>query len=97
MFLACLTIVPMALLLCLCASDIEIGVAGLRSLAIFLLMWIGFRAWILASSGCCVVVLLHSCLILASLPICLRPDFDIGGLSCVVLFVSCFGLWIGQI
>ena len=96
MLLACLIIVPMALMHCLCASDAEISVVGLRSLAFFSLMWTGFRAWLLASSGCSLVILLPLFLSLASLPICLRSDFDIGGLSCVVVFVSCFGVWIGQ-
>jgi len=42
------------------------------------------------------VVLLHSFQSLASRPICLRPALNIGGLSCVIVVVSCFGVCIGQ-
>ena len=42
--LACLTIVPIALLHCLWASDAKIGVTGLRSLINLPFIWIGFRA-----------------------------------------------------
>ena len=42
--LACLTIVYISLLHCLLASDVEIGVSGLRSLVILSFVWIGFRA-----------------------------------------------------
>jgi len=43
--LACLTIVPFALLHCLWASNVEIGFAGLRRVVIFSIMCIGVLAW----------------------------------------------------
>ena len=78
------------------ASDVEIGVAGLKSVVIFSFMWIGVIAWSLSASGQSLVVMLHSFLSLASLPICLRPTLDIGGLSCVICVVSCLGVCFGQ-
>ena len=51
----------------------------------------------LAAFGCSFMVMLHSFLSLAYLPTCLRPALDIGGLSCVIVFVSCLGVCIGQI
>ena len=50
----------------------------------------------LAASGCGFVVMLHSFPSLLNLPICYKPALDIGGLSCVIVFVSCPGVCIGQ-
>jgi hypothetical protein len=94
---ACLNIVPIVLLHCLRASDVEIGVTGLRSLVNLSLMWFGFRAWLLAASGRSLVVVLHSLLSLSNRPICLRPALSIGGLICVIDVVSCLGFCIGQL
>ena len=49
------------------------------------------RSALLAFSGWCLVVLLHSFLSLASRPICNCPARDIGGLSIVGGVVSCLG------
>ena len=49
--LACRTIVPMALLHCLWASDVEIVFFELRSVVIFSFMWIGVIAWSVEASG----------------------------------------------
>ena len=88
---------PIALLRSLWASDVEIGVAGLRSLVILSFMWIGFRAWLLAASGWGLVVMLHSFLCLANRPICFRLALDFGGLSCVGVVVSLLGYYIGHV
>jgi len=71
--------------------------AGLRYLVSLLFMCIGSRTWLLAISGLSLVGMLHSFLSLASRPICLRPAFEFGGLSCVVVVVSCHGDCIGHI
>ncbi len=97
MLLACLTIVPIALLHCLCASDVEIGCAESRIVSILLFMCIGFCSWSLEASGFSLAVLLHSSQSFASLPICLSPALDIGGFSCVMVVVSDLGVCMGQI
>ena len=79
MLLACLTIVPIALLHSLWASDVEIGCDGLRIVLILLFMCIGFCSWSVEASGLSLVVLLHSFRSFASLLICLSPALDIGG------------------
>ena len=98
MLLACLPIVPIALLHCLRASDVvEIGCAGLRIVLILSFMCIGFCPWSVKVSGLSLACLLHSFQSLASLLICLRPALDIGGLGCVMVVVSGLGVCIGQI
>ena len=88
MLLACLTIVPIALLHCLWVSDVETGYcAGLRIVSILLFMCVGFCSWFVEASGLSLAVLLHSFRSFASLIICLRPALDIGGL--VVWWWSC--------
>ena len=82
---------------CLYASDVEIGVVGLRVCVILLLMYIGLRAWLLAVSGWSLVLALYSNLSLASRPICLRPARDIEGLTCMGAVVSSLGGCIGHI
>jgi len=49
--LACLTIVSIALLHYVWASDVEIGIAGLRSVVIFSVMRIRVIAWSLTAFG----------------------------------------------
>jgi hypothetical protein len=49
--LACLTIVPIALLHCLRDSDVEIGCVGLRIMLILSFMCIGFCSWSVEASG----------------------------------------------
>ena len=95
--LACRTIVPIALLHCLWASDDEIGCAGLMIVLIFSFMNIGFCSWSVEASGLSLVFLLLSFRSLASLLIRLRSALDIGGIGCVMVGVS--GLWVctGQI
>jgi hypothetical protein len=56
-----------------------------------------FRSGTLTIPGCSFVVLLHSFLIFASLPIWLSPVREIGGLSCTDIGVSCLGGCIGHI
>ena len=96
MLLACLTIVPIALLHCLWASAVYIGIAGLRNVFFSRLCELGSLRCRWQRLGRVLVVLLHSFLSLASRPICISPALDIGGLSCVIVVVSCFGLCIGQ-
>jgi len=57
--LACLTIVHIALLHCLWASDVDIGCAGLRIVLILLFMCIGFCLLSVEASGFSLAVLLH--------------------------------------
>ena len=95
--LACLTIVPIALLHCLWASDVEIGCDGLRIVLILLFMCIGFCSWYVEAYGFYFAVLLHSFRSFASLLICLRPALDIGGLGCVMVVVSGLEVCMGQI
>ncbi len=56
-----------------------------------MLMYIGLRAWLLAVFGWSLVFAIHSFLILASRPICLRPACEIGALMCVGIDVRCLG------
>ena len=51
LLLAYFTIVPIALLHCLWASDVKSGVAGLRKAFIFSFMCIGVIAWFVEVSG----------------------------------------------
>ena len=88
MLIACLTIVPIALLHCLWSSDVEIECAGLRIVLILLFKCIGFCSWSVEASGLSLADLLHSFRSFASLLICLSPALDIGGLSCVMVVVS---------
>ena len=96
---ACLTIVPIALLHCVWASDVEIGCVGLRTVLILLVMFIGFYSWSVEASGLSLAFLLHSFRSFTSLLICLRSALDIGGLGCVAVAVvmSILGVCIGQI
>ena len=87
MLLDCLTIVPIALLHCLWASDVEIGCAGFNIVLSLLLMCIGFCSWSVEASGFSLAFLLHSFLSLASLLICLSPALVIGGLGCLMVVV----------
>ena len=57
----------------------------------------GFRSESSAISWCCFVVVLHSFLSFASLPICLSPAREIGGLSFTGVGVSCLVDCIGHI
>ncbi len=75
--LACRAIIPIALLHCLWASNVEIGFAGLRIVVIFSFMCIGFISWFVKGSEWSMVHLLHSFRNLASLLICLKPALDI--------------------
>jgi len=54
------------------------------------------RSALLAISGWCLVVVLHSFLSLPSRPISCSPTRDIGGLSCVGVAVSYLGGCIGH-
>ena len=49
------------------------------------------------ASGLSLAFLLHSFRSLASLPICLKPAPDIGGLGCVMVVVSGLGVCMDQI
>jgi hypothetical protein len=64
-----------------------------RISAIFMLMCIGLRAWLLVVFGWSLVFVLHSFLCLANRPIFRRSARDIAGLSCVDIdvhyLVSC--------
>ena len=72
-----------------------IGIAGWSILLIFWFMCGGFSSGSFTISGYSFVVVLHAFLSFASLPICLSPAREIGGLSfagVVVSYrVSCIG------
>ena len=57
----------------------------------------GFRFGSAMISGYSFIVKLHSFRSFASLPICLSPALEIGGLSVVVVVVSCLVSCIGHI
>ncbi len=80
-----------------CASFVVMNVVGLSIWFIFGVMCSGFRSGSLTISGCSFVVLLHSFLRFASLPICLSPAREIGGLSYTGIGISCLGDCIGRI
>ena len=51
LLLTCLTIVPIALLHCLWASNVESGFAGLRRAFIFSFMCFGVIVWLVEVAG----------------------------------------------
>ena len=57
----------------------------------------GFRFGSAVISGYCFIVELHSFRSFASLPICLIPALEIGGLNVVVVVGSCLVSCIGHI
>ena len=74
-----------------------IGIAGWSIWLIFLFMCGGFRFGSFTTSGYSFVVVLHSFRSFASLPICLRPAREIGGLSVAGVVGSCRVSCIGHI
>ena len=84
--------VPMFLKHWCCAYVVVRGVVGLSIWVILRFMCIGLRSALLAISGWCLVVLLHSFLSSAIRPICLSTARDIVGLRCVG-GVACIVSW----
>ncbi len=94
--LAFLTVEPIVLVHCMCNSDGDNVVSGLRICFTLMLMRIGSWVWSLAVSGCRLVIVLHSVISFANIPICLSPALEIGSLRCVGIAVSCLGGCIGH-
>ena len=96
-WLAFLIMFPIALEHCWCASFVVRGDSGWSIWFIFWFMCGGFRFESAVISGYCFIVWLHSFRSFASLPICLIPALEIGGLSVVVVVGSCLVSCIGHI
>jgi hypothetical protein len=82
---------------CWCASFVVRGVLDWSTLFILMFICSGFRSESFYISGCCFLVALHAFRSFASLPICLSPAREVGGLSFMGVGVSCLVACIGHI